>query len=415
MYRSWFDAYDTLLLLLGAGLLLITLGRKLFERLNLNSSYIYLAVGVAAGPLLLDVVPGDAQAAMPVLKRVAEAAVVIGLIVLGIRIGRPLSWSGWQSTARLILLVKPATIAALTAAGMWLLGLPAGPAVLVGAILAPTDPILAGPLEEESPEDESEDRFGLSSEAGFNDGFAFPFVFLGIYLTMEPAAWRSWIGHWLLVDLLYAVALALPLGWLLGHACGRLYGRLMHRDEVSHKRRLFVPLALLLFVYGLVEMVGAYGFLGVFASGLAFRRAVDDQEGLGRFADFTESMDELAKAALLIMVGALLPWSGIAALGWRVLAFALLLILVLRPALVMLATAGSSFSMLERTYWGWFGIRGIGSIYYLGFALDRGIDGPLADVIFATVLAVVMVSVFVHGLSVRPFLARVQGRRGIEE
>jgi hypothetical protein len=107
-------------------------------------------------------------------------------------------------------------------------------------------------------------HIGLSSEAGFNDGLAFPFVFLGIYLTMEPAAWRSWIGHWLPVDVLYAVALELPLGWLLGHACGRLYSRLMHRD-----------LALLLFVYGLVEMVGAYGFLGVFASGLAFRRAVE--------------------------------------------------------------------------------------------------------------------------------------------
>jgi sodium/hydrogen antiporter len=126
-----------------------------------------------------------------VLERVAELAVIISLIVLGIRIGRPLSWSGWQSTLRLILIVMPATILAAALTGMWLLGLALGPAILLGAILAPTDPILAGPLEEESLEDESEDRFGLSSEAGLNDGFAFPFIYLGLYLTW-PRSRQAW-------------------------------------------------------------------------------------------------------------------------------------------------------------------------------------------------------------------------------
>jgi sodium/hydrogen antiporter len=412
---SWFEAYDALLLFTGAGLLLITLGRRLFERLNLSSSYIYLAIGILAGPALLDLAPGDPLDAVPLLRRLAEAAVIIGLAVLGLRIGRPLSWRGWRSTTRLILLVKPASITGLTAAGMWLLDLPLGPAVVLAAVLAPTDPILAGPLEQHDPEDQSEDRFGLSSEAGINDGFAFPFVYLGIHLTVLPGDWQAWGLRWLLLDLLYAVGAALPLGWLAGHACGRLYDRLMHRDGVSHKRRLFVPLALLLFAYGLVELLGAYGFLGVFAAGLAFRRAVPDVESIRHFADFTESLDELAKAALLILFGALLPWPDMLALGWPGLAFALLLILVLRPGLVMLATVGGAFRMLDRVYWSWFGIRGIGSMFYLAFALDHGVEGPLAHTIFAATGVVVLASLVLHGLSVRPFLERFEGMAEVEE
>jgi sodium/hydrogen antiporter len=413
--HGWFEKYDILLLLSGLGLLLITLGRKLFERLNLNTTYVYLTVGLLAGPLLLDMAPEDALEAVPVLKRLAEAAVIISLIVLGIRIGRPISWSGWQSTVRLILIVMPATVAAVAAAGVWLLGLAFGPAVLLGAILAPTDPILAGPLEEESSADEAEERFGLSSEAGLNDGFAFPFVYLGLYLTLEPDEWRSWIGDWLLMDLLYAVALALPLGWVIGRICGRSYLKLMQKDEVSHKRRLFVPLALLLSAYGLVEMLGAYGFLAAFSSGLAFRRALAEADILDSFASFTESVDELTKAAVLLMVGALLPWAAMMALGWPLLGFALFLIVVIRPVVTLAATVGGGFERLHRVYWAWFGIRGIGSIYYLSYALDNGVEEPAASSLFAITVGTVLVSVLLHGLSVRPFLERFEGEKEVEE
>jgi len=413
--HGWFEPYDVLLLGLGLTLLVITLGRKLFERLNLNTTYAYIALGIGAGPLLLDLAPDDALSAIPVLKRLAEAAVIISLIVLGIRIGRPITWWGWQSTVRLILIVMPATIAAVALTGMWLLGLALGPAVLLGAILAPTDPILAGPLEEESRADEAEDRFGLSSEAGLNDGFAFPFVYLGLYLTLAPDEWRSWVGAWLLLDVVWAIGLALPVGWFAGHLCGRMYVKGMARDEVSHRRRLFVPLALLLFTYGLVEMLGAYGFLAAFTAGLAFPRALQDDAALDPFANFTESVDELAKVAVLVLVGALLPWSDLLDLGWPLLAFALLLILTIRPGLTLLATAGGRFRILDRVYWGWFGIRGIGSIYYLSYALDRGIDGAAASALFSIVLGTVLISVLLHGLSVRPFLEHLEGRTEVEE
>jgi sodium/hydrogen antiporter len=317
------DGYDLLLVAGGLALLLITLGQGLLERLNLNSSYLYLAVG-----------------------------------------------------------------------------------------------LLAGPLEEESSDDEAEDRFGLSSEAGLNDGFAFPFVYLGLYLTLRPDEWREWIVPWIARDLLYAVLVALPAGWYLGRLCGRYFVSRAGGEEVSRKRRLFVPLALLLFTYGLVEVLGGYGFLAAFTGGLGLRHAFhrgEESETLDRFASFSESLDELVKAAVLVMVGALVPWSTFGRIGWPLLGFALLLILVIRPAITLLATAGGGFGWFERLYWGWFGIRGIGSIYYLSYALGEGLERAEAETLFAITLAAVLVSVLVHGPSVRPVLERFEGKRAVEE
>jgi sodium/hydrogen antiporter len=409
------DAYDIFLVLAGLALLVITLGTRLLERLHINSTYIYVLVGILAGPVVLGMAPDEPLAANYTLKRVAELAVTIGLVVLGIRIGRPVSWNGWQSTVRLVLVVMPATILGVAAAGVWILGLAVGPAVLLGAILAPTDPILAGPLEEHSTETDPEDRFGLSSEAGLNDGLAFPFIYLGLYLTVRPAEWSSWIGRWLVLDLVYAVGMALPLGWWIGRLCGRLYVRLMARDAVSRSRRLFVPLALLLAVYGLVEILGGYGFLAAFAAGHGFRIPFESEpDRLTSFADFTESVDELAKAAVLVLMGALVPWSEIWAGRWPLLVFALVLIVVLRPVMTWLATAGGRFSGEERIYWSWFGIRGIGSIYYMAYALEQDLADATARPIMATTLAVVLVSILLHGLSVGPVLKRLKGEEHVE-
>jgi sodium/hydrogen antiporter len=408
--------YDLLLTFVGLALLLITLGRRLLERLNINSTYIYLFAGLLAGPLLLGLAPEDPLTAAPALERVAEMAVIISLVVLGIRIGRPISWDGWQATARLILIGMPLTIIAVTAAAFWILGLPLGPAVLIGAIMAPTDPILAGPLEEHSPEEDPEDEFGLSSEAGLDDGLAFPFIYLGLYLTLQPGEWQSWGVEWFLVDLAYAVGMALPLGWLAGRLCGDVYVKLARQDAVSHTRRLFVPLALLLAVYGLVEALGGYGFLAAFTAGHGFRHAFEDHpDRLRAFADFTESVDELVKGAVLLMVGALMPWSELWAQKGHVLAFALTLILVLRPGLTLLATLGGRFTVEERGYWAWFGIRGIGSIYYLTYALGQGVEDDLARTLFIVVMGTVLVSIIVHGLSVRPVLARLKPGEPAEE
>lgn len=408
--------YDVLLLVFGLLLLTITLGARLLQRFSINSTYLYLLAGVMAGPGALAMAPDDPLAAVPVLERVAELAVIVGLIVLGIRVGRPLSRAGWRAATRLVVFVMPASILAVAGAAVWLLQMPLGPAVLLGAILAPTDPILAGPVEEESPEEDPEDQFGLSAEAGLNDGFAFPFVYLGLYLTARPDAVAGWLPGWVLIDLFFAVAIALPLGLAAGRLCGRVYVRLAGRDAVSRKRRLFVPLALLLAVYGLVEAIGGYGFLAAFTAGHGFRHAFEGEPArLAPFADFTESVDELAKAAVLAMVGALLPWGALWAARLDIVVFALGLFFVVRPILTLTATARGGFRMHDRLYWSWFGIRGIGSIYYMAYALRQGLVGPEAMALFTATLGTVLLSIVIHGASVRPLLRRYGGRVDVEE
>jgi sodium/hydrogen antiporter len=413
--REFFDAYDLLLVALGVVLVLTTVFAGWLKRFAISSTLLYLGVGLITGPALLGLAPADPLEAMPVLERVAELAVIMSLVVLGIRIGTPITWRKWQPTARLILIVMPATIVGVAFLAHWLLGLPLGPAILLGAVLAPTDPILAGPLEEESLEQEDRDRFGLSSEAGLNDGFAFPFVYLGLALTFAPDDVGSWIGRWIAVELLYGVVVALPLGFFLGKGIGRMYVRRHRRNGISDKRREFTPLALLLLTYGFVEAIGAYGFLAAFATGLGFRRELQVEfAALESFANFTEAVDDLVKAVALVVVGALIRLSDLLEVGWALLAFALLLILLLRPALTIIATVKGGFTRLERGFWAWFGIRGIGSMYYLAYALNRGIDPETGRVLFAIVVGTVLISTIVHGFTVAPFLRRFEGEENVE-
>lgn len=399
------DGYDLLLVGTGLGLLLTAFGKPLLDRFNLNTTFVYLLLGLLAGPLLLDITPTDPLEAMPGLERIAELGVIISLMVIGIRIGRPLRWRAWRSTWRLILVVMPVTIGLIALSGHWLLGLAIGPAVLLGAVLAPTDPILAGPLEEHDLADEEEHRFGLSSESGLNDGFAFPFVYLGLYLTSHLSEWESWIGLWAVRDMLYAVLMALPAGWILGRIVGIIYLKLLPRS--GRRWRHFTPLGLLLVSYGLVEALGGYGFLAAFTAGLGFRQVMEkDWDRLEMFADFTESVDELLKVVILVTLGALLRWDDFVTLGWLLPAFALLLLFVIRPGLVWASTARAGFSTHDRLYWAWFGLRGIGSIYYLSYAINSGLDDDTARLLFTVVAGVIITSSVLHGLTVRPYQRR---------
>jgi sodium/hydrogen antiporter len=415
--QGLFEAYDLLLIAVGVALLVTTLGVSYLYRLNLSKSYVYLLVGLLAGPLVLGLAPENPLEAVPVLERVAEFAVILSLIVVGIRIGRPFTWSAWQSTMRLILIVMPVSIALVAVSGYWLIGLALGPAILLGAVLAPTDPILAGAIEEHSLDDESEDRFGISSESGLNDGFAFPFIYLGLSITAAPDLWQEWLPRWVLKDFLYGVALALPIGFILGRLTGMWYVERSRNRGVISKRSNFIPLAALLAIYGLVEAIGMYGFLASFAAGLGFRHALDTQrDALESFANFSDSVDDLAKAGTLIILGSMLRWGEFSAVGWELIVFALVLIFVIRPSVTLVATARSGFRWIHRIYWAWFGIRGVGSIYYVSYAIGLGV---VADATARTLLTVtigtVLASMLFHGLTVRPFIRRWEGEEPAEE
>lgn len=404
-------AYDGLLVLAGLALLATTLGIRLLNRFNFPKFFVYFPVGILAGPYALRLAPDDPLDWMGVLERVAEFAVLVSLVVVGLKIGRPLRWRAWRSTARLILLVMPLSIAAFALTGSLALGLAMGPAILLGAILAPTDPVLAGAVQLERPTEDDEMRFGLTSEAGLNDGLAFPFVFLGLYLTLRADEMPGLLAYWALKDVLYAGALGLAAGWLLGHLGGRWFLERADEGHVSHQRRELIPLALLLVAYGAVQILGGYGFLAAFTSGLGFRRAIrDEHDDLVEFTDVTSVLEALAEAACIILLGALFRPGDILALGWGGLVLALVGLLVLRPLVTWVSTLGGGFTTHDRLHWCWFGIRGIGSLYYVAFAITFGLDDPLARTLFAATTLVVLASNVLHGATAYPAVRRLGGR-----
>jgi NhaP-type Na+/H+ or K+/H+ antiporter len=323
------------------------------------------------------------------------------------------------------------TVGLIALAGVALLDLSLGAAILLGAILAPTDPVLASDVQVSDPRDQDVVRFGLTGEAGLNDGTAFPFVMLGLgVLGLHDVGEFGW--RWLAIDVLWAVPAGLAIGAAIGTAVGRLivYLRQTHREALGLDD--FLTLGLIALAYGSALLVHAYGFLAVFAAGLALRGVERRATGpeLDRMEDevvrnpddevavrpetapvymakallgFNEQLERIGEVILVVAVGSMLTSAPIPASAvW----FVPLLLLAIRPAAAWIGTAGGEIAPTQRRLIAWFGIRGIGSIYYLMYAIEHGIGQSDARTLLGLTLAAVAVSVVVHGLSVTPLMNR---------
>lgn len=424
-------------LIVGLVLLAMALAGSVLKRLPLSASMLYLAAGFGLGPIGLGLLEADPFGQSRLFERLAEIAVLISLFVAGLKLSVPLRSARWFLPLRLAIVSMLLTIVLITAAGMWALGLPLGAAVLLGAILAPTDPVLASDVQLTNPADRDRLRFSLTGEAGLNDGVAFPFVMLGLGLLglheLGEAGWK-----WLAIDVVWGIGTGLAAGGVLGFLTSRLvvYLRVRHREAVGLDE--FLALGLIALSYGVALLMHTWGFLAVFAAGLAFRR-VEAQPGdrtalhsalhdasieLGgkeiaaneavatdpRHASsymtqavlgFNEQLERVGEVALVIILGAMLAYTP---LPGTVLWFLPLLFLVIRPASVWAAVRGLPCSRLQLGMMSWFGIRGVGSIYYLMFAINHGLPRPLAEQLAAITLAVVATSIVVHGISVTPLM-----------
>ena len=393
---------------------------------------LYLGVGVVLGPHALNLLRLDPIEQSALLERVTEIAVVVSLFTAGLKLRLLPSDPRWRPALRLAFGAMSLTVAMIAAAGVFLLGLPLGAAVLLGAILAPTDPVLASDVQVEHPFDSNRLRFSLTGEAGWNDGTAFPFVMLGLGLLglheIGPGG-----RQWLIFDVLWAVSAGVVVGALLGTCVGRLVVHLRreHREAIGLDE--FLALGLIGLSYGVALLCQAYGFLAVFAAGLAMRRveathspawaahgltesdttvlhhrAAMDPEQAGAYLahavlHFNEQLERIGEAAVVVMIGAMLSWE---LLPIEALWFLPLLFLIIRPVSVELALLGSRAPGTERRLIGWFGIRGIGSLYYLMYAIEHRVPEPIASRLVVLTLTVVAASILAHGISVTPLMAR---------
>ena len=454
MEIAWWSAVAGLLLLVMA------LSDSLLSRLPLSTSMLYLAVGAAVSPLWLDWLQVTATSQARALERIAEVVLLLSLFGSGLKMSVGLSDGRWLLPLRLAVVSMLVTVALIAGAGVAWLGLPLGAAILLGGILAPTDPVLASDVQVAEPTDRDRLRFALTGEAGLNDGTAFPFVLLGLGLLglhdLGQSLWR-----WLAIDVLWGVAIGIGVGALLGTLVGRvvLYLRRTHKEAVGLDN--FLALGLIGLAYGLASLAHGYGFLAVFAAGVALRRIEQRASGGAgataarppappakvearrkRSADvaakahadpdtsqaeqvathpqhapaymahamlsFNEQIERIAEVVAVIAVGTLL-W----AVEWQRVSwpFVALLLLVIRPVSVLVGLARSKTSPSQRGLIGWFGIRGIGSLFYLAYAMNHGLAPDLAATMGALVLSVVVVSILVHGISVTPLMNFYERRK----
>lgn len=420
----WFIIFGGVFIVMG-------LAASLVRRLPLTTSLLYLAIGVALGPLGLGFFRLDPIRQAALLERGTEIVVIISLFAAGLKLRVPWNNARWKIAFRLAFVSMLITVGLISVVAYYLLSLPLGAAIILGAVLAPTDPVLASDVQVRDAEDQDRLRFSLTSEAGLNDGTAFPLVMLGLGLLGLHELGENGT-RWILVDVLWAIPGGLAVGAVLGTVISKLVIKLRHRHRENVILDDFLALGLIAISYGLALLLKTYGFLAVFAAGLALRRTermfsgdkpapqVKDLARLGKHEEiataspetvpaytaqavllFNEQLERLGEVAMVILLGGM-AWS--ASAGIRDLWFVPLLFLVIRPLSASLGLWGTSGSRAQHALISWFGIRGIGSLYYLFYAITHGLPADLAQRLSAITLAVVACSIVVHGISVTPLM-----------
>lgn len=348
-----------------------------------------------------------------VVEKLTEIVVLIALMGAALKIDRVIGWRAWTTTWRLLTIAMPITIVTLALLGHQLLALPAASALLLAASLAPTDPVLASDVQVGPPKSGEEDdtRFALTSEAGLNDGLAFPFVMCAIAMAREGDGGAGWVARWLAVDVFLRLAGGILVGALLGRVLGWLVFRIPNRAKLSRTGDGFVALGITAMVYGFAEALHCYGFVSVFVAGLALRAAERDNAYHQTLHDFSEQLERLLMMALLVLFGGSLTTGGLlSGLTWSAAAFAVLAIFVVRPLSAWVSLTGTTCPPIERATISFFGIRGVGTMYYLAYALQRAtFDG--AAVMWSIAGLIVVASIMLHGVSVTPVMRLIDRRR----
>ena len=423
---AWFFLIGVLMLARGLGTTTIT-------RLPITSPIFYLTVGLVLGPTFLHLFTFDPVKQSSTLEVVTEIAVLISLFSAGVKMPVPITFKRWAAPIRLAWISMTISVAMVTAFCYFVFDLPLGAGILLGGILAPTDPVLATDVQVRRAGDRDELRFMLTCEAGMNDGSAFPFVMLG--LGMLGLHDLGTVGQsWMLVEVVWATVGAIVIGVACGTALAKV-GWMLRGAEPKHDvLDDLVGLGLIAIVYGLCVSLKAWGFLGVFFAGVALRHtelvlagAPRNRAGVlesdiskseaaranpehstpltvsAEALVFKEHLERLSELVLVLLLGGMIylgEWS------WRAVGLAAFLFFVARPLSVFIGLAGTKTSLRLRAIAGWFGVRGIGSIYYLMYAVQHGLPENLAREMASLTLTAIMLSIYIHGISTKPLLTR---------
>jgi sodium/hydrogen antiporter len=455
-------------LIMGVLLISMALAASMLQRFPISPAMFYLPVGFVLGPAVFGLIHISVIHQAPLLTEAARIAVLVSLFSVGLKLRVGLRDNIWFLPLRLGVLAMLLTIALLTAGGFYFLKLPLGAAILLAAILAPTDPVLASDVQIKNIGDRDQIRFGLTGEGGLNDGTTFPFVMLGLAMLGVDQA-REYLGMEGLLRLLWGIAVAPLCGWVLGWSVGRLVVQLRKRYKLAIGMEEFLAIGLIALSYGLAEELHGIGFLAVFAAGIGMRQIeamqrVKTNDEVSRNADgialdglnddsrhaspsphltkmegdveavsaseekapaymtatvlgFNQQIENFAEFLMVMLLGILISESG---LSWEGVLVAVVLFFIIRPLSVAISLAGAGVSPLQRRLMAWFGIRGIGTLYYLLFALQYqwevhgariGHGSSMTHRLISVVLTVLAMSVVLHGISSTPLMEMYYRRK----
>jgi NhaP-type Na+/H+ or K+/H+ antiporter len=405
-----FEAYHILLAVLGLSIILAFWLPRFVSGREPATSTLLILTGLASFAFI----PGMPEAIGPVehprpWELLAEMCVIVGLFGTGLRIDRMAGRKHWMPTLRLLLIAMPATILMLAVAGWAIAGMTLAGGLLLGAVLAPTDPVLAGDVQVGPPHEGGEHpvRYTLTTEAGLNDGLAFPFVHLGILLAGASGIGFELAGEWIARDLIYRVVVGALGGAAVGWFLGKVLFEWPAENALSKTGSGVVALAGVLLAYGFTEMLEGYGFIAAFVSGYTLRRSETEHRFHRRLHDFSESIEHALTAIILVGLGAAMPilWPH---LDWSHITIALLLVFLIRPLAAWTSLRGTPLRGRDRLVVSFYGVRGVGSVYYLAYA-GHHVELVNEYQLWATIAFTILLSTVVHGLTAGIAVDRVTG------
>lgn len=394
------DSYMISMTVIGIAALGMTWIPSLTKKINISYSIIFLLFGVIIYSLVDELPWPSPYREQDYVVHLTELIVIIALMGTGLKIDHPFSFKEWKTPFRLVTITMLISIGSMVALSYWGLGFGIASAALLGAVLAPTDPVLASDVQVGPPNKGENDvvRFSLTAEAGLNDGMAFPFTWLAVALAIATQTGEPWLSHWLWKDLLYRIGAGVAIGFILGKAITYLFFHLPEKYKMLHVRDGLVAVSATLLIYGVTELAHGYGFMAVFVGAVTIRNYEIEHDYHQTLHSFTDQIERILLAVLLTLFGGSLVGGILNHLTWEMALIGLGFVLVIRPLGGLIGMMGIPIKMREKLAISFFGIKGIGSFFYLSFALDK-VDFAYKEELWSMTAFIVLISILLHGLT----------------
>lgn len=407
------NSYIVIITLIGFAALGMAWMPALSQKTRISYSILYVLLGMLIYLSFSWLLPlPDPLSENTITVHITELVVIISLMGTGLKIDTPFSFKKWAVPFRLVSITMLLSIFGVMAIGVYVLGFDPASALLLGAALAPTDPVLASDVQVGPPLEKTQNKikFSLTAEAGMNDGTAFPFTWLAIALAATATGTNIW-SNWILDDLLYRIVVGVGIGFLFGRLLAYLLFDFSEKKGILQMQDGFVATSATLLVYGLTELLHGYGFIAVFVAAITLRNSEINHHYHTKLHEFTDQIERALVAIVLVLFGGSLVMGILNNLTWQMALFAAVFVFMIRPVTGLIGLVGTSLHRKEKLAISFFGIKGIGSFFYLAFALNE-VHFVHQKELWSIGAFVVLLSILVHGLTATPVMQRLEERFG---